>query len=390
MQRRRALRTLAIGCAVATVAASSSFVPQVAAQAKLPAELAWTAYDTGSSGFNIAVAIAQQFKQKASVDVRILPSGNDTGRLSPVRAGRAVISQMGIGTYFAQEGMFEFGARSWGPQAARLLMTATSCNGLGLAVARDLNIREVKDLKGKRLGIVVGSPALTQGALALVAFGGLTASDMKLVEFSSNNAMWKGVINNEADAVLTSTISGQSKEADTSPRGIVFPPMVAEDKEGWARVHKKAPYFTPVKATCGSGGVDKTPVVMAGYAYPIFMTLADRPADQIHAITKMMIDTYPGYKDGAPGADGMAVDKQNLTWVIPYHDGAVQAFKEAGIWNDAAQKHNEALVRRQQVMIDAWKTYSAKAPSDDKEFAAGWLKARAEALSKAGMDVVFE
>jgi TRAP transporter TAXI family solute receptor len=390
MHRRLAFKALATGLAVTAAALSPLLSSQASAQAKLPAELSWTAYDTGSSGFNIAVAIAQQFKQKASVDVRILPSGNDTGRMSPVRAGRAVISQMGIGTYFAQEGMFEFGQRSWGPQAVRLLMTATSCNGLGLAVARDVGIREVKELKGKRLGVVVGSPALTQGVLALVAFGGLTAADMKLVEFSSNNAMWKGVINNEADAVLTSTISGQSKEADTSPRGIMFPPMPAEDKEGWARVHKKAPYFTPVKATCGSGGVDKKPVVMAGYAYPIFMTLADRPADQIHAITKMMIDTYPGYKDGAPGADGMALDKQNLTWVVPYHEGAVQAFKEAGIWTDAAQKHNDALVKRQQVMIDAWKVYSAKGPSDDKEFAAGWLKARAEALTKAGMDVVFE
>ena len=67
--------------------------------------------------------------------------------------------------------------------------------------------------------------------------------------------MWKGVINNEADAALSSTISGQSKEADTSPRGIIWPPMPADDKAGWARVHKKAPYFMPMKATCGSGGL---------------------------------------------------------------------------------------------------------------------------------------
>jgi hypothetical protein len=42
------------------------------------------------------------------------------------------------------------------------------------------------------------------------------------------------------------------------------------------------------------------------------------------------------------------------------------------------------------VMIDAWKAYNASAPSDDKAFAEGWMKARAAALSKAGMDVVFE
>jgi TRAP transporter TAXI family solute receptor len=357
----------------------------------IPKEMSWTAYDTGSSGFNIAVAIGQQFKQALGSDVRVLPSGNDTGRLAPVKANRAIISQMGIGTYFAQEGAFEFGTRSWGPQPVRLLMAATACNGLGLAVAKDTGVKAVKDLKGKRLGVVVGSPALTQGALALIAFGGLTEKDMTLVQFSSNNAMWKGVINNEADAVLSSTISGQSKEADSSPRGITWPAMPAEDKEGWARVHKKAPYFVAVKATCGSGGLSpQTPVTMASYAYPIFMTYADRPADTIYAVTKAMIDTYDAYKAGAPGAEGMALSLQNLTWVVPYHDGTIRAFKEKGVWNDAAQKHNDALIQRQKVMIDAWKAYAANAPSDDKAFAEGWMKARAAALAKAGLDVVFE
>jgi TRAP transporter TAXI family solute receptor len=360
-------------------------------QGKLPSEMAWTAYDTGSSGFNIAVAMGQQFKQKFGSDLRLLPSGNDTGRLAPVRAGRAVISQMGIGTYFAQEGVFEFGQKSWGPQPTRLLMTATSCNGLGLAVAKDTGVKTIADLKGKRLSVVVGSPALTQGAIALLAFANLGQGDVKTVEFSSNNAMWKGMVNNDTDIALSSTISGQSKEMDTSPRGVTWPSMPAEDKAGWERVKKKAPYFVPVKATCGSGGLSQqTPVVMAGYAYPIFMTYADRSEDQIYLITKAMIDAYPDYKTGAPGADGMALEKQNFTWVIPYHPGAIKAFREKGVWNDEAQKHNDALIARQQVIATAWKAYGASAPSDDAAFASGWLKARAEALKKAGMDVIFE
>jgi len=376
---------------VLTGAIAACFASGTAFAQAMPKEMSWTAYDTGSSGFNIAVAIGQQFKQRYQSDVRILPSGNDTGRLSPVKANRAVISQMGIGTYFAQEGVFEFGTKSWGPQPSRLIMSSTSCNGLGLAVARDTGVKQISELKGKRIGIVVGSPALTQGALALIAFGGLTEKDVTLVQFSSNNAMWKGVINNEADAVLSSTISGQSKEADSSPRGIIWPPMPADDKAGWKRVHEKAPYFVPVKATCGSGGLSpQTPVVMAGYAYPIFMTYSNRPADTVYDITKGMIDTYDAYKSGAPGADGMALSLQNFEWVVPYHDGAIRAFKEKGVWTDAAQKHNDGLIKRQQVLADAWKAYGSGVPSDDKAFADGWMKARAAALKKAGMDAVFE
>ncbi len=124
-------RTVVAGAVLALFVSSPAF------SQNLPKEMSWTAYDTGSSGFNIAVAIGQQFKQKFGSDVRVLPSGNDTGRLAPIKANRAVISQMGIGTYFAQEGVFEFGARSWGPQASRLLMAATACNGLSIAVAKD-------------------------------------------------------------------------------------------------------------------------------------------------------------------------------------------------------------------------------------------------------------
>ena len=376
--------------AFAGAAAVLSLAAPAVAQT-VPKEMSWTAYDTGSSGFNIAVAIGQQFKQALGTDVRILPSGNDTGRLAPVKANRAIISQMGIGTYFAQEGVFEFGVKEWGPQPLRLIMSSSACNAISLGVAKDTGVKEIKDLKGKRLGIVVGSPALTQGAVALIAFAGLTEKDMTPVQFSSNNAMWKGVINNEADAVLSSTISGQSKEADSSPRGIIWPPMPADDKDGWARVHKKAPYFVAQKATCGAGGLSpQTPVAMSSYAYPIFMTYADRPADTVHAVTKAMIDTFDKYKDGAPGAEGMALSLQNMTWVVPYHDGTIRAFKENGVWTDAAQKHNDALIKRQATMADAWKAYAAGAPSDDKAFAEGWMRARAAALAKAGMDVVFE
>lgn len=378
-------RSVAASAVVTLLACGPAFGQAV------PKEMAWTAYDTGSSGFNIAVAIGQQFKQAYGSDVRILPSGNDTGRLAPVKAGRAIISQMGIGTYFAQEGVFEFSTKSWGPQPARLLMSATACNGLGLAVAKDTGVTQIRDIKGKRVGVVVGSPALTQGALALIAFGGLTPKDVTLVQFSSNNAMWKGFINNEVDVALSSTISGQSKEADSSPRGVVWPPMPADDKAGWARVHKLAPYFVPHKATCGSGGLSpQAPVAMSSYAYPIFMTYSDRPAEAAYAITKGIIDTYDGYKNGAPGADGMALSLQNFEWVVPYHDGAIRAFKDKGAWNDAAQKHNAGLVKRQQVMIEAWKSYAGAAPSDDKAFNEGWMKARAAALTKAGMDAVFE
>ena len=196
---------------------------------------------------------ARSLKDKNGSDVRVLPAGNDVARLNPLRADRAQASAMGIGGYFAQESVFEFAVKEWGPQQLRLILSATDCNAISLGVAKDTGVKEVKDLKGKRIGMVVGSPALNQNAFAVLAFGGLTRSDVKLVEFSSYGAMWKGMVNNEIDAAIASNISGQVKEVETSPRGIIFPPTPAADKDGWARLHKIGPYFQPHKATCGAG-----------------------------------------------------------------------------------------------------------------------------------------
>jgi len=358
---------------------------------KLPSTLTFTAYDTGSSGFNIAVAVGKTLKDKHGTDVRVLPAGNDVARLAPLKANRAQASAMGIGVYFAQEGVFEFGVKDWGPQPLRLILASSACNAISLGVAKDTGVKQIRDLKGKRIGMVVGSPALNQNAFAILAFGGLTRNDVKLVEFSSYGAMWKGIINNEVDAAIASTISGQAKEAEASPRGLVYPPTPAADREGWARLNKFGPYYAPHKATCGVGITAANPVELPNYPYPIFMAYAQQPAELVYNLAKAMIDGYDGYKDGAPGADGLELRRQILTWALPYHEGTVRAMKEAGVWKAEHDAHNQSLLKRQQTLASAWSAYlKTNPPADDAAFRKGWMSARNAALRKAGMETIFE
>jgi len=358
---------------------------------KLPPTMTFTAYDTGTAGFNIAVAVGKMMKDKHGTDVRVLPAGNDVARLAPLRANRAVVSAMGSGSYFAQEGVFEFGAKEWGPQALQLVLSSVDCNAASLGVARDTGVTEIKQLKGKRVGFVVGSPALNQNSLAILAFGDLKQSDVKAVEFSSYGAMWKGLINNDVDAAFATTITGPAKEAETSPRGIVWPPLPHNDKAGWDRVQKVGSFFFPHMATCGAGISKDKPIELGNYPYPIFVVYGQVPADQVYAITKAMITGYDAYKDAAPGAAGLGADRQTKNWAVPLHPGAVKAMKEAGQWSDQQEAHNNKLLKRQEVLTAAWAGYTkGSPPSDDKAFLDGWMKARAAALDKAGMPNGFE
>lgn len=377
---------------ITALAAALCFaLPATAQSIKLPQTLTVTAYDTGSSGFNIAVAVGKMMKDKHGADVRVLPAGNDVARLAPLKGGRAQASYMGIGLYFAQEGMFEFGVKEWGPQALRLILAANDCNAIGLGVAKDTGVKQMKDLKGKRIGMVVGSPALNQNALALIAFGGLTKADVKLVEFSSYGAMWKGIQNNEADAAIASTISAQPREVETSPRGLLFPPTPAADKAGWARIQKISPYYAPHKATCGIGLSKEAPVELPNYPYPIFSAYASQSADLVYSMTKAMIVDYDAYKDAAPGAAGLELNRQLLSWALPYHDGAIKAFKESGVWKAEHEAHQKALLKRQETIAAAWNGMVKANPPEDKDaFYKAWQTVRAAALRKAGMDVIFE
>src|ERR1044072_4922899 len=112
------------------------------AQIKLPPTMTMTAYDTGTAGFNITVAIGKVMKDKYGSDVRVLPAGSGVARLQPLRTGRAIASGMGSGVYFAQEGVFEFGSKEWGPQALQLILSSVDCNCGTLGVAADAGVTE--------------------------------------------------------------------------------------------------------------------------------------------------------------------------------------------------------------------------------------------------------
>ena len=92
-----------------------------------------------------------------------------------------------------------------------------------------------------------------------------------------------------------------------------------------------------------------------------------------------------------PTPSGLELKRQLLTWVVPYHDGAIKAFKEAGVWKAEQEKHQAALLKRQGVLQTAFTGMVKSNPPEDKDaFNKAWQTVRAAALRKAGMDVIFE
>lgn len=359
------------------------------ADAKLPDQLAWTAYDTGTAGYNQAVAIGGALKNKMGVNLRVLPGKNDVSRTEPLRQGKVQFSATGVGASFmAQEGAFDFGSKRWGPQKIRTLMMNNGAIGLAVAVANDVGVKEYKDLKGKRVSWVKGSPSLNVNTEAYLAFGGLTWDDVIKVEFGGFGASWAGMVNGQVDAAFASTNSGKAYEMEASPRGLIWPPTPASDTEGWARMTNIAPFFQPTMATVGATITKEKPAATGAYPYPVLVAYPEQEEDLVYNMTKAMYELFPEYDGKAPGIGGWALDKQNLKWVVPYHAGAVRYYKEVGKWGDAEQAHNDKLLKRQDVLAKAWEGFVAKGASDDT-WDDEWRKAREAALKAEGFTPVF-
>lgn len=383
--------------AVAVLAAGTALAAET--DAKLPSQVAWTAYDTGSAGYNQAVAIGSALQSALGTNLRVLPGKNDVSRNEPLRQGKVQFSANGVGgSFMAQEGVFEFADKNWGPQPVRVLLANNGGTvGLALAVAAEACEKagkpkcegfEYSDLKGMRVSWVKGSPSLNVNNQAYLAYGGLTWDDVEKVEFGGFGDSWNGMVDGSTDAAFASTNSGKAYEAASSPRGVYWPPIDPSNEEGLKRMTDIAPFFSPMTATVGAS-IDEmengTPT--AGYAYPVLMTYAEQDEDVVYNMTKAMVELYDDYAaSDVPGIKGWGIDFQDFEWVAPYHDGAIRYFKEIGAWSDEAQAHNDKLISRQEALLKAWEELKAENPDNWDE---AWDQKRRAALEAGGFEVVF-
>lgn len=375
------LKTAALAvCLTATTAAAQDI--------DLPKQLSWTAYGTGSAGYNQSVAIGAALQDATGVNLRVLPGKNDVSRTEPLRQGRVQFSATGVGgSYMAQEGVFDFGAENWGPQPIRVLLANNGgAINLAVGVAADEGIETYADLKGKRVAYIVGAPALNVNTEAYLAYGGLTWDDVERVDFGGFGASWTGLIEDQVDAAFASTNSGKAYEAEAGPRGLFWPPIDPENTEGFEAMTSIAPFFVINKAMVGAT-IDGTDGYQgAGYAYPVLTAMDSTEDDLVYNMTKAMVELFDQYDGKAPGISGWALDKQDMKWVVPYHAGAIRYFEEQGIWNEEAQAHNDSLIARQEALAAAWEELKAQDPDD---WTAAWTEARKAALEEGGFDVTF-
>ncbi|MCA0964620.1 TAXI family TRAP transporter solute-binding subunit [Salipiger bermudensis] len=362
-----------------TVVPSSALMAQ---EAELPNTLAVTSYDVGAASYNQAVALGTALGNAYDTSLRVLPATSDVARLIPVRQGRVQFGIVGSESFNAAEGTEAFAAPEIGPQPLRMLIGSNSDNCFTLALRGDAGIETVEDLRGKRVAMVVGAPALQSNVAGFLAFGGLGWEDVEPVEVASFGASWEALINGQVDAITTITTTSLAQQAAASPAGLDWLSLPESDTEGWARLQAIKPQFSPRRGTLGPNLSEENPVACAGFPFPVVVGYPDQDADLAYNLTKAINEQFDAYVKIEPAMIGWAPDRQDFEWVLPYHEGAIRFWKEQGLWSDAAQANNDKLLARQDLLASAWEKV-ADVPAGEKT--ERWLEMRRDTLEEAGL-----
>ena len=357
---------------------------------KLPKTITWTAYDVGGTGYIHSTAIANAFKQKYGVTMRVIPAGTDVARIAPLLQGTVDFCATGSGSWLAFEGLEEFSAVEYGPQDLRMVWNCVPDTGMVMATAADANIETPADARGKRVAYVIGNASTNREMEAFLAFGGLTWDDCTVVEFPSYSASLEGLVNNTVDAAAATSDGAKLYELESSSRGYHIAEFPFDDTEAWARLQAICPFLVPAKGTAGPGGcTPETPKSISRFPTPNLVTYASQNEEYVYQLCKMINESFDLYKDAHASTPGWDINRLEKQWAVPFHDGAVRYLKEVGVWTEEDQAHNDALLKRAEVLKQAFEdtlTASTEEGIKAAAFKAFWTERRAEALKKAGMN----
>jgi len=354
---------------------------------KLPPLVVWTAYDVGTTTYMQTACMADGVTKKTGMKIRILPSGNDIGRLIPVRSAVGHFATMSAGSvYAATYGLYEYGRYEWGPQPIRQILGVIDREqGIGVATAAAANIKTFRDLKGKRVTYVPGGTSINLSVEATLAFANLTWDDVIKIPAPSLAASMKFIGEGKTDAALATTTSPAMYEVERSPYGVYWPEYTPEDKAGWERLWKITPYMVPVSATKGVGVSPEKPRRLMSYAYPLILCYENLKEEIVYTMMKAIDISFDLYKACNPVMPSWALKKAVTleSMLIPYHPGAVRYLKEVNLWDADMEKKQKKLVQEQNLLKKVWDVALAEATSrgmKEQDFTEFWEMKRVAAL----------
>jgi TRAP transporter TAXI family solute receptor len=288
----------------------------------------------GSLFYSMGAALAKVMAKETDKQYRVAPYAGSSTYIPMINSGRLAYGFANGGeAAFAHKGIKNFDKRP--NENLRLVGVAISTQ-TSFAVATDSNINSIKDLKGKRLGSGYNSGrTFHYYSNAALATSDMTIDDVKKVPVASFVKAIGALSEGRVDAALIPMNVGVGKKAmvmmDNGWRYL----SLNNKEQAKKSVSDNLPSARIVSLSPDSKrtGVTENPTHMIEVDFYV-LTGAHVSDENVYELVKSMI-THKASLGKAFGAfKRFDPEKMAQTNPVPYHPGAIKAYKELGLWHN--------------------------------------------------------
>ena len=303
----------------------STDLPRIAAIGTNPA---------GTGAHAIAASLAAVASKATPISVRVQPYNGPNAWMPLLQNGEIELGIMNIlDSYMAMTGTGNYEKPF---PSVRLVSGGVFPFTAGTLVRDKSDIKQFSDLKGKRVAWDYGGHAINQTLLeTMLEASGLKPTDFTQVRVSNLNDGIRGVADGKMDASISAIGIAVVEEANaTEPIRFLSLPNTEAAK---AVVAKHG--ISIVKQTPATGVKGDTYVL----GYPLQLVGSTKVSNKtVYTLVKAWWDNLSELQTKHPLLKKWTKETQALTnFTVPYHPGAIQFYKEMGIWTakqDAREK----------------------------------------------------
>jgi len=305
---------------------------------QLPRTIAIGTNPAGTGAHAIASALAAIASKATQVSAKVQPYNGPNAWMPLLESGEIEFGIINI--LDAQMAATGTGNYKKAHPAIRVVAGGVFPFTVGLIVRDKSDIKQMSDLKGKRMAWDYGGHAINQTwQNAVMEASGLKPSDVTQVRVSNLNDGIRAVPEGKVDASFTAVGIGIVEEANAmEPVRFLNLPNTAAANKILNRYGASV-----VKAELATGVKGDTNVI----GYSLHLASMTNVSDKtVHAMLKAWWDNLAELQTMHPLFKKWPKESQALTnFTVPYHAGAVQFYKEVKMWSAQHEARTKEICR---------------------------------------------
>jgi TRAP transporter TAXI family solute receptor len=294
----------------------------------LPRTVSIATNPPGTGAHSIAAGLAAVASKATAIAAKIQPYNGPNAWIPLLQGGELEFGIMNIlDAYMAQTGTGNYKKPA---PSVRVISGGVFPFTVGLLVRDKSDIKELSDMKGKRMAWDYGGHAINMTwQLAIMEAVGVKPSEVTQVRVSNINDGVRWVAEGKVDVAMTGIGIGIVEEANAM-EPIRFPGMPNTDG---AKAVLGRYGASIVKSPPATGIKGDTYVV----GYPLQLVSSTGVNERtVYTLAKVWWENMGELQTKHPLFKRWTKESQAITnFTVPYHPGAIRFYKEMGLWGEA-------------------------------------------------------